>query len=1149
MHFPPRRLALLFPLIALFSAQGASVPVFLSGSATAYPDYTQRNLSTIPVGKTVVVPVVVSGSGPISYSATSSSSVLMPVVKTGYPVMTIQVSYSGTTTTTGTINTLYTFTSGTDGGNPQDALIQASDRNFYGTTLADGTDGFGTIFQYSTTSGSLATIYSFTGGADGGHPYAPIYDSPSGNLYGTTETGGTNNGAGTVYQITITGSLTTLYTFSGGSDGGNPQAGLVTAGTASALFGTTAKGGSGAGTVFKLATSGSQPTLTTLHTFTGGADGGNPQAGLITGTGSILYGATAGGGISGNGTVFQITTSGSLTTLYTFSGSDGANPYAGLFQATDGNLYGATEAGGTNGFGTVFRLTTSGSLTTLHTFTGGSDGAHPYGGVIQATDGNFYGTTETSGSTSGGTGAGTVFQITPSGAFTLLYTFTGGSDGAHPYGGVIQATDGNFYGTTESSGTGAGTIFEVPATYSASFSGAMSFALLRDMAPITTSYIAGFAQAGYYNGLELFRVTNLSGFGQSGFIAQGGDPTNTGTGNPGFSFNDECTPSLIFTGAGQLAMANSGVNTTTYRGTNSTQFFITDGYDDSAPDEALRSLDFNYTIFGQLLQGFDTMQKVMAVSTGTNGSTPVVPIVMKSVTVTENNTDAILLVSAAGVVPKGSTVKVTAKDPSGNKAVTPSLTGTTTTPDLSIPMSSYNDILEDPAILLPHANVFAPLHRKVTLPVVTRDLEFDYLMPDATLLSGSSARVGIFGNIVTVTPKSTSPIGGVTVGLSVTEPFNSNGTEHYTAVSVGLGTGKLTGAPALLTGTPGGALSSSTGNGIGGGSPAFGSFLCSNPAAVPGDFAATINWGDGSSISGTATVTGTAGVSGTGAVTVVKSTYLPATYLVSSTTGHSYSNPGIYPVNVTVSDTNGGVLDLDNIAVVSNSNIYAFGRTFTAAKGSFDGLVATFVDNTIQFTASDFQASINWGDGAVGSGIIRGSNGSFKVYGKHKYTAGATYPVDVAVTSPVNPNHSGYAWSIARLTGVPTHQPPFAQSHIIAQLGNPGFGNGFLDEEVTLFNSGNVASGPIALKFYLSPTNSTTISTADVPLQVGKGSVYHALSVPAGTAVSGAVSDIFVPSAAVSRGKYLIMQVITSDPIGSHMNYPRVFADPNPLIE
>ncbi len=157
--------------------------------------------------------------------------------------------------------------------------------------------------------------------------------------------------------------------------------------------------------------------------------------------------------------------------------------------------------------------------------------------------------------------------------------------------------------------------------------------------------------------------------------------------------------------------------------------------------------------------------------------------------------------------------------------------------------------------------------------------------------------------------------------------------------------------------------------------------------------------------------------------------------------------------------------------------------------------------------------------------------------------------MDVTVRSLIN-GDSGYAWSTAKLSGVPTRQPPFAQSHVNGQIGNPGYNGNYIDEEVTLFNSGNLPSGPISLKFYLSPdANTQPISSAAIPLSVANRSTYNTPSIPAGSAIEGSVSQIALPTNVISRGKYIIMQVITSDPVANHMDYPRAFADPFPLID
>ena len=200
--------------------------------------------------------------------------------------------------------------------------------------------------------------------------------------------------------------------------------------------------------------------MTSLYSFTGGNDGGHPAAALLQGSDGYFYG-TAGGGRSGAGTVFKISANRALTTLYSFTGgNDGARPEAGLVQGTDGCLYGTTEYGGKRphqgGSGTVFKISTNGAFTILYSFTGAKDGAFP-NGVVQGSNGNFYGTT-----CHGGTDkSGTVFKMSTDGVLTTLYSFTGG-DGRFPRAGLVQGSDGNFYGATPAGGTAdKGTVFEI----------------------------------------------------------------------------------------------------------------------------------------------------------------------------------------------------------------------------------------------------------------------------------------------------------------------------------------------------------------------------------------------------------------------------------------------------------------------------------------------------------------------------------------------------------------------------------------------------------------------------------------------------------------------------------------------------------------
>jgi len=396
------------------------------------------------------------------------------------------------------LTTLHSFAGPpSDGARPIAGLVRASDGNFYGTAEGGGyrgnlncSTGCGTVFKISA-NGTFTALHNFFG-ADGANPgFGPLVQASDGNFYGTTENGGANKcspyppfGCGTVFKITPSGALTTLYSFcsqSGCSDGAVPVGGLVQASDGN-FYGTTAYGGiynngceGTCGTVFKITPSGA---LTTLYSFCSQdfcADGATPFAGLVQASDGSFYGTTEAGGANclglyGCGTVFKITPTGTLTPLYSFctqSGcTDGAVSSAVLVQATDGNFYGTTVYGGTSGncgqgCGTVFKMTPAGALTTLHSFSG-ADGSFLAAGLLQASDGNFYGTTDSGGS--GGNcygGCGTVFKITPSGTLTTLHAFNGG-DGANPAAALVQATDGNFYGTTSHGGTNNyGTVFRL----------------------------------------------------------------------------------------------------------------------------------------------------------------------------------------------------------------------------------------------------------------------------------------------------------------------------------------------------------------------------------------------------------------------------------------------------------------------------------------------------------------------------------------------------------------------------------------------------------------------------------------------------------------------------------------------------------------
>ncbi len=292
---------------------------------------------------------------------------------------------------------------GSNGAFPQGFLVEGTHGKLYGTTPYGGAYGGGTVFEI-TSDGKVTTLHSFDG-FDGGAPYAGLIRSRTGNLYGVSSGDGFGAAYGTVFEITPTGELTTLYTFC------------------------------------------SQPNCT---------DGSTPFAGLVQGSNGNFYGVTYKGGANGDGTIFEITPTGKLTTLYSFCSetncTDGEAPLlASLVEGSNGNFYGTTPTGGAYGWGTVFEITPSGKLRTLYSFCrqpNCTDGGIAYAGLVQGRNGNLYGTTFGGGAHGYG---GTVFEITPKGKLTTLYSFCSQpncSDGTAPYAGLAQGSNGKFYGTT-----------------------------------------------------------------------------------------------------------------------------------------------------------------------------------------------------------------------------------------------------------------------------------------------------------------------------------------------------------------------------------------------------------------------------------------------------------------------------------------------------------------------------------------------------------------------------------------------------------------------------------------------------------------------------------------------------------------------------
>jgi len=306
----------------------------------------------------------------------------------------------------GELTTVYSF-EGADGSSPVGGLVEAVDGDFfYGTTSGGGANGYGTVFKM-TPRGVLTTLYSFDFYEDGAYPEGALVQAADGDFYGTTMSGGRMDygpyglGYGVIFKITSSGAFTKLYQFALETSG-YPHDPLIQ-GANGNLYGTTNAGGTGnQGVVFEITPGG---TYTTLHNFVY-YDGEHPDGPVVQAAHGDLYGTTPG---PKAGEIFQITPSGDFAIVYVFCAQtryDAAYPAGGLIQATDGNFYGAAGGGGTSRLGAIFEFTTAGTETALHSF-GGPDGSSPQAGLLQATDGVFYGTT----STGGANGDGTIFRL------------------------------------------------------------------------------------------------------------------------------------------------------------------------------------------------------------------------------------------------------------------------------------------------------------------------------------------------------------------------------------------------------------------------------------------------------------------------------------------------------------------------------------------------------------------------------------------------------------------------------------------------------------------------------------------------------------------------------------------------------------------
>jgi cyclophilin family peptidyl-prolyl cis-trans isomerase len=527
--------------------------------------------------------------------------------------------------------------------------------------------------------------------------------------------------------------------------------------------------------------------------------------------------------------------------------------------------------------------------------------------------------------------------------------------------------------------------------------GTMEFELFDDLAPATAALIGGMVQGEFYNGLTFHRVVN-------GFMIQGGDPAGNGTGGPGFTFDDEFNPNAIFSGSGQLALANSG------KDTNGSQFFITDG--------PQRFLDFNHTIFGQLVRGFNVLHAIEATPvtlqdpTNPNSevSKPVTPVVITSAAIVQDTTDAVFTLTSTGTTTDTTTLTVKAT----------ASTGGSTTEQLQAQVvadvDSQGQPVNDPPILGPVSDQVSPTGAPVVVHLTRTDLENDASDYGAAVLQADSANATVSTPVVNADGSAdvtVTPTAGFTGAVHAIVGVKEHGATSRGSTSYPWDTQVITVAfgDQPLTAQPGTAIAAAEG------APAtavpVAAFTDADLLSAGSDFRVSINWGDGTPPDTTSgTVVGSNG-----------------TYQVLGT--HQYREAGTYPVRVVVTDASGGTRDnggatmtVTNTATVADAGLSSQGVAVAAAGPVSAAPVATFTDADPGARAGDFVAQITWGDGTTSAGTVVAAGNGFQVLGSHAYAATGQYAVKVAIADVNTAGTVAAATSTAATTAVITAPPP-----------------------------------------------------------------------------------------------------------------------------
>ncbi len=676
----------------------------------------------------------------------------------------------------------------------------------------------------------------------------------------------------------------------------------------------------------------------------------------------------------------------------------------------------------------------------------------------------------------------------------------------------------------------------------AAYEGEMEFQLFREDTPETANFIGGFAQKGYYDNLIFHRIV-------SDFVIQGGDPAGTGSGitagnvnlNLNFKLPNEFRSKYIFSGRGQLAMANSGYSQNfpsngnfyssgNFTATNGSQFFMTLGQP--------RFLDFKHTIFGQLIRGFDVMAKIAAVPT--TSEKPNADVKMSDFTVTPSKTDAVLLLSTTTVT-AAAMITVTATDPAGNMATR------------NITVKAEKDTNNDPPLIDALEPVVSPVGVLPPVRLRISDLESDGISTRVPVRDTNtfqtiyaSASASVLGIIARPTKGAWDLTFSVTQQddpLLLSSPFSVS---RFEVLEIGVGDRAITAAATPLDATAG----------VSTGTTTVATFRHGSTAATPGDFIAVVNWGDGSNRVASSDAAPT--------VSIVPSLAQANTFDVRAS--HTYARPGVYPLRVILDGPNGATKTAAEDAVVSapGATLRARGQRIQFPGAVLTGRpVAYFTDSTPGANAAAFTALVDWGDGQRKPAEVRQVGiGKFAVFGTHKYLDAESYSLATHIHRTANPADA-VAWTTLKLSGFtgPRHLPPFPNANITRYWAEaltkiyrtPAATD--LNGSIALINSGSLPSKPWKLKLYLSDdaTLNTDGPNPDKPLLLGPLNrlvpdvSFNSFRPGAGISLplkpSGNLDfTIHLPAGDTGAGRYIIADLVYSDPLSNNMDIPKQLA-------